>query len=61
MNIAKDIYSTDLVPVKGVKNFLEIMIKKYLLVLIVLKKRILQGLKKIQLENYFTEDVNFFI
>ena len=59
MNIAKDIYSKDLVAVKGVKKFLERNDKKIFIGSNSIKKRILQGLKKIQLENYFTEDVIF--
>ena len=59
MNVAKDIYSKDLEAVKGVKNFLVSNDKNIFIGSNSIKKRILQGLKKIHLENYFTNDTIF--
>ena len=51
MNIANNIYSTDLRPVKGVKNFLENNTRKIFIGSNSIKKRILVGLKKTQLDD----------
>ena len=59
MNIANNIYSTELKPVKGVKNFLEANTKKIFIGSNSVKKRILLGLKKTQLYYFFPEDKVF--
>ena len=59
MNIANNIYSTELKPVKGVKNFLEANTKKIFIGSNSVKKRILLGLKKTQLDYFFPEDKVF--
>ena len=59
MNIANNIYSTDLKPVNGVRNFLEKNNKKIFIGSNSVKKRILLGLKKTQLDHFFTEDKIF--
>ena len=59
MNMAKDIYSKDLVAVKGVRNFLENNDKKIFIGSNSIRERILLGLRKIHLENYFTKDTIF--
>tara|TARA_B110000116_G_scaffold269728_1_gene286271 strand:+ start:922 stop:1581 length:660 start_codon:yes stop_codon:yes gene_type:complete len=56
MNIANNIYSTDLEPVKGAKNFLENNTKNIFIGSNSVKKRILIGLKKIKFDHFFTED-----
>jgi len=59
MNIANNIYSTDLRPVKGVKNFLENNTRKIFIGSNSIKKRILVGLKKTQLDHFFLDDKIF--
>ena len=59
MNIAKDIYTKDLNAVNGVRNFLENNDKKIFIGSNSIKERILLGLRKIQLENYFSSDTIF--
>lgn len=59
MNIAKDIYTKDLEAVKGVTGFLENNDKKIFIGSNSIKKRILMGLRKIHLENYFSTDTIF--
>lgn len=59
MNIANNIYSTDLQPVLGAKNFLENNKKKIFIGSNSMKKRILIGLKKMKLDHFFTEDKIF--
>ena len=59
MNIANNIYSTDLKPVKGVNDFLENNTKKIFIGSNSMKKRILMGLKKTQLDHFFPEDKIF--
>ena len=59
MNIANNIYSTDLLPVKGVRNFLENNSKKFFIGSNSLKKRIIIGLKNIKLDHFFKEDKIF--
>jgi len=59
MNIANNIYSTDLQPVRGVKNFLETNAKKIFIGSNSVKKRILLGLKKTQLDHFFPDDKVF--
>ena len=59
MNIAKDIYSKDLEAVNGVKEFLENNDKKIFIGSNSIKERILLGLRKIHLENYFNIDTIF--
>jgi len=56
MDIANNIYSKDLKPVKGVRNFLENNNKEIFIGSNSMKKRILLGLQKIQLDNFFTYD-----
>ena len=59
MNIANNIYSKDLMPVKGARNFLENNSKKIFIGSNSIKERILLGLKKTQLDNFFSEDKVF--
>ena len=59
MNMAKNIYTKDLNAVNGVKNFLENNDKKIFIGSNSVKERILLGLRKIQLENYFNSDTIF--
>ena len=59
MSIANNIYSTDLKPVKGVKNFLEKNTRKIFIGSNSMKKRILVGLKKTQLDHFFLDDKIF--
>jgi len=59
MYIAKDIYSTDLKPVNGAKIFLENNTKNFFIGSNSVKDKILLGLKKIQLEKFFSEDKIF--
>ena len=59
MNIANNIYSTDLKPVSGVRNFLEKNSKKIFIGSNSMKKRILLGLKKTHLDNFFPENKIF--
>lgn len=59
MSIAKDIYSKDLNAVEGVRNFLENNDKKIFIGSNSIKERILLGLRKIHLENYFSPDTIF--
>ena len=56
MNLSKDIYSQELEPVEGARNFLEKNTKKIFIGSNSIKKRIMTGLKKIQFDNFFTED-----
>ena len=59
MNIAKDIYSTDLQPVEGARYFLENNNKKIFIGSNSIKKRILIGLEKIQFDHFFKQDTVF--
>jgi len=59
MNIAQDIYSKDLTPVEGAKNFLEDNNFNYLIGSNSVKKRILFGLKKVNFEKFIEDDKVF--
>ena len=59
MNIAHNIYNTDLESVYGSKNFLENNSKNIFIGSNSVKDRVMIGLKKIQFHNFFDEDKVF--
>ena len=59
INISNNIYSIDLKPVKGVRNFLEKNTRKIFIGSNSIKKKILLGLKKTQLDHFFSDNKVF--
>ena len=59
MNMANNIYSNDLEPVEGARNFLENNTKQIFIGSNSIKTRVLLGLRKIELQNFFAEDKIF--
>ena len=59
MDLANYIYSNDLAPIKGVENFLKITNFNIFIGSNSIKKRILSGLKKINLDDYLPENKIF--
>lgn len=53
MNIANDIYSKDLQPISGVKDFIDLNNFNYFIGSNSIKERILIGLKKVEMSHFF--------